>query len=66
MSEAAIVRFEKEWLRMCDLFLRVAARGKPSAYLLRRLRGAPEDQHGWKEEANKRPEPTAASGHGSS
>lgn len=50
MSEAAIVRFEKEWLRLFDLFQRVAARGKPSAYLLRRLRGAPADQHGWKEE----------------
>lgn len=49
-AEVAIVRFEKEWVRLVDLFLRVAARGKPSPYLLRRLRGAPADQHGWKEE----------------
>ena len=33
-SEAEIVRFEKEWLRMFDLFLRVAARGKPSPYFI--------------------------------
>ena len=58
MSEAAIMRFEKEWLRLFGLFLRVAARGKPSMYLLRRLRGAPPDQRGWKEEANQSPEPT--------
>ncbi len=66
MSEVAIVCFEKEWLRMFDLFLRAAARGKPSAYLLRRFRGAPADQRGWKEEANQTPEPTAPSGRGSS
>jgi len=48
-SEAAIERFEKEWLHMFDLFLRAASRGKPSLYLLRRLRGAPADQYGWKE-----------------
>jgi hypothetical protein len=47
MSEAAVVRFEKKWMRMFDLFSRVATRGKPSAYLLRRLRGAPADQRGW-------------------
>ncbi len=47
ISEDAVVRFEKEWLRMFDLFSQVAARGKPSAYLLRRLRGAPADQRGW-------------------
>jgi hypothetical protein len=62
MSEAAIVRFEKEWLRLFDLFLRVAARGKPSVYLLRRLRGAPADQHGWKEEG----EPAASANVGAS
>jgi len=50
VAEAAIVRFEREWSRMADLFLRVAVRGKPSPYFLRRLRGAPADQHGWKEE----------------
>jgi hypothetical protein len=50
VDEAAIVRFEREWLSMVDLFLRVADRGKPSPYVLRRLRGAPADQHGWKEE----------------
>ena len=53
-SETEIVRFEKEWLRMFDLFLRVAARGKPSAYLLRRLRGAPADLRGRKEEGEQR------------
>jgi hypothetical protein len=52
ISEAAIVRFEKEWLRMFDLFLQVATRGKPSAYLLRRLRGAPADQYGGKTEGD--------------
>lgn len=51
-SEAAIVRFEQEWLRLSDLFLRAAARGRPTAYWLRRLRGAPRDQRGWKDEAN--------------
>jgi hypothetical protein len=50
VAEAAVGRFEKEWLRMVDLFLRVAARGTPSPYLLRRLRGAPADQNGWKAE----------------
>lgn len=45
-SEADILRFEQEWQRAVDLFLRVAARGKPSPYLLRRLRGAPADRHG--------------------
>jgi hypothetical protein len=49
-SEAAIVRLEQEWRRMLALFLQVAARGKPSPYLLRRLRGAPADRLGGKEE----------------
>jgi hypothetical protein len=49
-SEPEIVRFEKEWLHMFGLFSRVAARGKPSAYFFRRLRGAPADLHGRKEE----------------
>ena len=50
-SEAAIARFEKQWLRMFGLFRRVSTRGKPSAYFFRRLRGAPPDWHGWKGEA---------------
>jgi hypothetical protein len=50
MTESAIERFEKEWLRLSDLFLQVAERGRPSPYLIRRLRGAPADQRGWKEE----------------
>ena len=49
-SEAEIARFEKEWLRLLGVFLQVAARGKPSPYLLRRFRGAPRDLHGFKEE----------------
>lgn len=48
-SEPEIVRFEKEWLRMFELFSRAASQGKPSAYFLRRLRGAPADLHGIKE-----------------
>jgi hypothetical protein len=67
VDEAAIVRFEREWLSMVDLFLRVAARGKPSPYLLRRLRGAPADQHGWKEEGEAASANVgAAPGHGTS
>lgn len=50
ISEEAIVRFENEWQRMFGLFLRLAARGRPSPYLLRRFRGAPADVHGSKEE----------------
>jgi hypothetical protein len=52
-SETEIMRFEKEWLPMFDLFLRVATRGKPSPYLIRRLRGAPADLHGQKEEGEQ-------------
>ncbi|WP_146180229.1 hypothetical protein [Opitutus sp. ER46] len=51
MTDADITRFKGEWFRLAGLFRRVARRGKPSTYLLRRLRGAPADQYGWKQDA---------------
>jgi hypothetical protein len=42
-TDADVARFEQEWERLARLFRRVARCGKPSIYLLRRLRGAPAD-----------------------
>ncbi len=47
-SDAQISEFEAQWNRFARLFVRVAAKGKPSMRLTRRLRGAPWDLHGWK------------------
>ena len=46
VTDADLRRFEREWHRLVRLFRRVARRGKPSMYLLRRLRGAPADWYG--------------------
>lgn len=57
-SEEQIAKFERQWFRYLKLFMRVALKGRPSMKLLRRLRGAPRDLHGWKDAALTEPPQT--------
>ncbi|EDY81022.1 hypothetical protein VDG1235_639 [Verrucomicrobiia bacterium DG1235] len=60
-NEESILDFEKEWKRKNELFMKVALKGKPSPYFLRRLKGAPRDVKGVKEEVNQTVDTTPVS-----